>query len=70
MKPHLIARPHRAIAFSMTKLIALFMAALALIQYIKPLGLPGLKRRQDAWKLAVAGVGVMFLFILLTTGFK
>ena len=54
----------------MTKLIALFMAMLALIQFIKPLGLPGLKRRQDAWKLAVAGVGLMFLFILLTAGFK
>ena len=52
------------------KLIALFMAALALIQFIKPLGLPGLKRRQDAWKLAVAGAGLMFLFILLTAGFK
>lgn len=55
---------------AMTKLIALFMAMLALIQFIKPLGLPGLKRRQDAWKLAVAGVGLMFLFILLTAGFK
>ena len=55
---------------AMTKLIALFMAALALIQFIRPLGLPGLKRRQDAWKLAVAGVAVMFLFILLTAGFK
>ena len=54
----------------MTKLIALFMAMLALIQFIKPLGLPGLKRRQDAWKLAVAGVAIMFLFILLTAGFK
>jgi hypothetical protein len=54
----------------MTKIIALFMAMLALIQFIKPLGLPGLKRRQDAWKLAVAGVGLMFLFIVLTAGFK
>ncbi len=55
---------------AMTKLIALFMAALALIQYIKPLGLPGLKRRQDAWKLAVAGVGLMLLVIVVTAGVK
>jgi len=55
---------------AMTKLIALFMAALALIQFIKPLGLPGLKRRQDAWKLAVAGAGLMLVFILVTAGFK
>ncbi len=54
----------------MTKLIALFMAALALIQYIKPLGLPGLKRRQDAWKLAVAGAAMMLLFIVITAGLK
>ncbi len=58
------------IVLTMTKLIALFMAALALIQLIKPLGLPGLKRRQDAWKLAVAGVGLMLVFILVTAGFK
>jgi len=69
-KAGLIARPVRAIACCMTKLIALFMAALALIQYIKPLGLPGLKRRQDAWKLAVGGMVVMFVFILITAGFK
>ena len=55
---------------AMTKLIAVFMAAIALIQIIKPLGLPGLKRRQDAWKLAVAGAGLMLLFILVTAGFK
>ncbi|MGI9514983.1 MAG: hypothetical protein ACR2OL_18955 [Anderseniella sp.] len=61
---------HGPMVLAMTKLIALFMAMLALIQFIKPLGLPGLKRRQDAWKLAVAGVAMMFLFILLTAGVK
>lgn len=58
------------IVLAMTKLIALFMAALALIQFIKPLGLPGLTRRQDAWKLAIAGAGLMLVFILVTAGFK
>jgi len=66
-----LARTRRhSMVQAMTKLIALFMAMLALIQFIKPLGLPGLKRRQDAWKLAVAGVALMFLFILLTAGLK
>ena len=61
---------HGPMVRAMTKIIALFMAMLALIQFIKPLGLPGLKRRQDAWKLAAAGVVIMFLFILLTAGVK
>jgi hypothetical protein len=66
-----LARAERhSMVHAMTKIIALFMAMLALIQFIKPLGLPGLKRRQDAWKLAAAGVGLMFLFIVLTAGFK
>eukprot|EP00873_Tetraselmis_striata_P025004 jgi/Tetstr1/445268/TSEL_033066.t1 len=32
-----------------------FFALVATIQVIKPLGWPGLKRRKDAWKLAVGG---------------
>lgn len=55
---------------SMTKAIALFMAMLALIQFIKPLGLPGLKRRQDAWKLVAAGTGIMIVLILVTASVK
>ena len=54
----------------MTKLIALLLAAVALIQIIKPLGLPGLKRRQDAWKLAAGGAALMVLLIVITAGLK
>ncbi len=54
----------------MTKLIAVLLAAVALIQIIKPLGLPGLKRRQDAWKLAAGGAALMILIIVVTAGFK
>lgn len=39
----------------MSKIIMVICAAVALIQLIKPLGWPGLKRRQDAWKLVVFG---------------
>ena len=39
----------------MSKIIMVICAAVALIQIIKPLGWPGLKRRQDAWKLVLVG---------------
>ena len=31
-----------------------------LVQIIRPLGLPGLKRRGDAWKIAVLALGIIF----------
>ncbi|MGO7905703.1 hypothetical protein AB9E09_13615 [Rhizobium leguminosarum] len=37
----------------MTKLIALLLILAMAIQVIKPLGLPGLRRRMDFWKLAL-----------------
>lgn len=37
----------------MSKAFALLMLALMAVQIIKPLGLPGLKRRADFWKLAL-----------------
>ena len=53
----------------MTKVILLFLLVLAAIQTIKPLGWPGLKKRSDAWKLALGGlivtasaVGLIALF--------
>lgn len=37
----------------MTKAISLILAAAMVVQLIRPLGLPGLKTRGDAWKIAV-----------------
>jgi hypothetical protein len=55
----------------MTKIIVVFFALLACVQIIKPLGWPGLKRRQDAWKLAVFGflatTAVLVLAALFST---
>ena len=51
----------------MTKVLMLICAAAALIQIIKPLGWPGLKRRQDAWKLVVFGAAAA---ILLTVALR
>ena len=46
----------------MTKVVsALFLIAM-LIQVVRPLGLPGLRKRSDFWKLAIAA-----LFIISVT---
>ena len=37
----------------MTKAVSIFMIALMAVQLIWPLGLPGLKKRGDFWKLAL-----------------
>jgi hypothetical protein len=45
----------------MSKILALVILAMMVIQLIKPLGWPGLKARRDFWKLAVlalAAIGV------------
>ncbi len=54
----------------MTKIVMLFFTAMACIQVIRPLGWPGLKTRQDAWKLAVGGMVIAFLLVAITSGFK
>jgi hypothetical protein len=42
----------------MTKLFSLLFILLMLIQVIWPLGLPGLRKRGDAWKLAMIALVV------------
>lgn len=37
----------------MTKLIAVLLIAAMVVHIIKPLGLPGLKKRMDFWKIIV-----------------
>lgn len=43
----------------MTKMLSLLIVGLMVIQIIKPLGLPGLKRRADFWKLAVVALALV-----------
>jgi hypothetical protein len=45
----------------MTKAISLLIILAMAVQFIKPLGLPGLKKRSDAWKLAVAAFAAIVL---------
>lgn len=54
----------------MLKIVMLFFAGVACVQVIRPLGWPGLKTRQDAWKLAAAGMIVGVLIVAITAGFK
>ncbi len=45
----------------MTKVFSLLIILAMAVQFIKPLGLPGLKKRSDAWKLAVAALAAIVL---------
>ncbi|TGQ57502.1 hypothetical protein EN836_00920 [Mesorhizobium sp. M1C.F.Ca.ET.193.01.1.1] len=49
----------------MTKLLALVVIGIMLIQIIKPLGWPGLKRRGDFWKLALLAMAAISLAAVL-----
>lgn len=54
----------------MTKAILLLLLALSVIQIIKPLGWPGLKKRSDFWKLALAGLMITVLAVGLIALFE
>ncbi|MCM2290898.1 hypothetical protein NAC44_00970 [Allorhizobium sp. BGMRC 0089] len=49
----------------MNKLISLFLILMMAVQIMRPLNLPGLKRRQDFWKLAVAAFVIWTVTILI-----
>lgn len=49
----------------MTKLLALVIVGFMVIQIIKPVGWPGLKRRADFWKLALLAMAAISLAAVL-----
>ncbi|MDX8537829.1 MULTISPECIES: hypothetical protein [Mesorhizobium] len=49
----------------MSKLLALVIIGIMVIQLIKPLGWPGLKRRSDFWKLALLAMAAISLTAVL-----
>jgi hypothetical protein len=51
----------------MTKAISLLVILAMAVQFARPLGLPGLKKRSDAWKLAVAALFAVML-VAVTKG--
>lgn len=50
----------------MSKALSLVFIAIMMIQIIKPLGLPGLHRRRDFWKLALVAMAAIVLTVLLS----
>lgn len=43
----------------MSTLFSVFVVLAMLVQIIKPLGVPGLRKRSDFWKLPLAGFVVL-----------
>ncbi len=52
----------------MTKILSLLIVAMMILHIIRPLGLPGLRKRSDFWKLAIAALGAMMLTVALSHG--
>lgn len=47
------------------KVVWVIFAAAMVVQLIRPLGLPGLAKRSDAWKLAVVAFAIFAVVILI-----
>ncbi|UUP17528.1 hypothetical protein NTH_01997 [Nitratireductor thuwali] len=50
----------------MTKLLSLLIVAMMALHLIRPLGLPGLRKRRDFWKLAVLALAAMMITVALS----
>lgn len=48
----------------MAKILALFLLAVMALHLVKPVGLPGLKRRGDVWKIAVVAFALFALTVI------
>ncbi|MCV3238827.1 hypothetical protein [Mesorhizobium sp. ZC-5] len=49
----------------MGKILALLLLAAMIVHLIRPLNLPGLRKRADFWKIAVVAIAVMMLASLI-----
>lgn len=54
---------------TVTKLIAVLLILAMAVQIIKPLGLPGLKRRVDFWKIAIIAFAVWTIALIINETF-
>ncbi|YBV98537.1 hypothetical protein M1D80_22675 [Phyllobacteriaceae bacterium JZ32] len=52
----------------LTKILPVLLLILMALHLAKPLGLPGLRRRSDFWKIAVLAIGLMFFVVALHAG--
>jgi len=51
-----------------TKVLSYLIIAMMILHIIRPLGLPGLRKRSDFWKLAVVALIAMGATVLLSHG--
>ncbi|MAM10386.1 hypothetical protein [Martelella sp. AD-3] len=49
----------------MAKLISLLLIAAMAVQIIRPLGLPGLRKRMDFWKIALFAFAMTALVVMI-----
>ena len=49
----------------MSKAISLLLLGVMVVHIIRPLGLPGLTKRGDFWKIALVAIAVMGLTVLI-----
>ncbi len=54
----------------MAKIAPVLLLILMGLHLLKPLGFPGLKRRSDFWKIAVAAIAIMMVTVLLQAQFS
>ncbi|KFB08688.1 hypothetical protein [Nitratireductor basaltis] len=52
----------------MTKILSLLVIAMMVLHLIRPLGLPGLKKRKDFWKLAIVAIAAIMLTVAVSHG--
>lgn len=52
----------------MVKLLGLLVVITMVLHLIKPIGLPGLRRRRDAWKIAIILIAAMMLAVVVRPG--
>jgi hypothetical protein len=52
----------------MSKILSFIIMGLMIVQIIKPLGIRGLERRADFWKLAVVAIGLIAITAGLSHG--
>jgi ABC-type branched-subunit amino acid transport system permease subunit len=50
----------------MSKAVTLLLLAAMVAHIIRPLGLPGLRRRGDFWKIALFAIAMMGVTVLLS----
>jgi hypothetical protein len=51
---------------AMVKILSLLVVAMMIVHIIRPLGLPGLRRRADFWKLALFALASISLTVALS----